>query len=1471
MPIQTNLSVSPYYDDFAQSKDYYKILFKPSVAVQVRELNQLQSILQNQIEQFGDNIFNTGTIISGCNFQYYSNYPYVKINDLTIAGLGVTVNNYIGLYANNAANLTAYIMTANSGYESQAPDLNTLFVRYINSGNTGVATAFSPQDVLTIFDSNNSIFAVNVPVGGSGAGFSNTDTVVFMPAITVTNTGAISNGALVNDPVSLANAIVVGVNTTAIPGSLVLNLSPYANALTNTSLTSNAWSFNVGNTVTINNGGSSVTGTIQSIIGFGATATPVTDGAGRVQNIIMLTQGNGYVVPPVATIQSTNVAANVTSLSLTAQNYLAQVTVANSINAPVGSGYAFGVSAGVIFQKGYFLYVSPQTIVVDKYSNTPDGVVVGFNTSEAIINSNIDPSLLDNSSGTLNTQAPGADRLQLTPNLVVLNSASSEANTEFFAITAFSQGQPYLQNQQTSYNVIGNEIAQNIKDTSGDFVIDPFLISTQVANNVTNEANTFQVTIDPGLAYISGKRVQTYTNYTLSVNQATATAVANVPVALNYGNYTQVTGHAGVFDFTIGDIVTFYDAPKGYYSSNTYWLTGNVAPPSTANGVIGTARIRSKILVPGTGNPGTANAVFNLYLYDINMNPGYNFRNVKSVYYISTTGSGYAGIADMVLITDPSTNTSIATVVNTNSTGMLFYHGAPSTKNANNINYIYRDLRNANSGGVLSIVTNGTEYHPYTPNSTLSNTQLSDLNLIPSANLQASANYSGAFTTTTTSNVISGYTGNALSTFIAGDHLKIFSNSTVNEVRRIVGVINSTSVQLESNVTVSNTSPGANVVFFHPQYLPFPVVNRPDRSANIDSTGQILTITLNKANSSSYFTSNVVFRTELHIQKVNPTPITKTTNRYTWVKLNLANVQPLATFTGTLTNGNTWITAVTGANTSISTGNGQNVFVYANVAGIPAGTYLTGFINTSPTNTVLNMSASATAGVTAAINTYTTNTTGPWCLGTPDVFRLKYVFLDSNTNIIATTANTGTLVTNQFYIDHNQNADFYDHGYLHLNQGSNLEIANGQGLLVAFDHFTNSSSGFYAGKVSYPTNDALSFATLNSTNTGGSVHTHEIPEFLKKNDGTYHDLIDHVDFRPRVVPTATVTYAISSATINPQILNANNRFGNNALLSKIGFPAPSSNYSSTIEYYLGRMDRVVIDDNGLITAIPGTPAANNFTPPPQPANTMTINLLYIPPYPSVAQQLSPNYVNIVDKSIASQTFTYQRLTGHTIAVPQLTSSQQQQYQPAVYTMADIGHLEARIAALEYYVSLSSLEQAVQGLTIPSSLNGTLNRFKYGFFADNFSSTQYTDTTNPEYNAKIVNQEVVPNQFVINIPHIPHPANVGTVMNTTGKITTLPFTPKKHTGNPVATVANTVVANTVANTVSNTVSNTVVANTVSNTASNTVSVNSTPVTYGGTSNVVPSVAKTETPVTSGTGTIVYGGIGGGGAGYRNLPK
>ena len=70
----TNLKISPYFDDFDRSKNYQKVLFKPGYSVQTRELNTLQSTLQNQVERFGQHIFKEGSVVIPGNISFNLNF-----------------------------------------------------------------------------------------------------------------------------------------------------------------------------------------------------------------------------------------------------------------------------------------------------------------------------------------------------------------------------------------------------------------------------------------------------------------------------------------------------------------------------------------------------------------------------------------------------------------------------------------------------------------------------------------------------------------------------------------------------------------------------------------------------------------------------------------------------------------------------------------------------------------------------------------------------------------------------------------------------------------------------------------------------------------------------------------------------------------------------------------------------------------------------------------------------------------------------------------------------------------------------------------------------------------------------------------------------------------------------------------------------------------------------------------------------
>ena len=87
----TNLKISPYFDDFDRSKNYQKVLFKPGYSVQTRELNTVQSILQNQIDRFGSHVFKDGSVVIPGNMDYSVSYKAVLVQPLMN---GISVETY---------------------------------------------------------------------------------------------------------------------------------------------------------------------------------------------------------------------------------------------------------------------------------------------------------------------------------------------------------------------------------------------------------------------------------------------------------------------------------------------------------------------------------------------------------------------------------------------------------------------------------------------------------------------------------------------------------------------------------------------------------------------------------------------------------------------------------------------------------------------------------------------------------------------------------------------------------------------------------------------------------------------------------------------------------------------------------------------------------------------------------------------------------------------------------------------------------------------------------------------------------------------------------------------------------------------------------------------------------------------------------------------------------------------------------
>ena len=132
MPQSINLNSTPYFDDFEESKNYKKVLFKPGVSLQARELTSLQSALQNQIEICSNAIFSEGQILDGGNIDYISDFNYVTLED-NFNGIPVInyINDLIGLtLIGSVSGIKAKVISVISSVESDISK-NTLYVKYL--------------------------------------------------------------------------------------------------------------------------------------------------------------------------------------------------------------------------------------------------------------------------------------------------------------------------------------------------------------------------------------------------------------------------------------------------------------------------------------------------------------------------------------------------------------------------------------------------------------------------------------------------------------------------------------------------------------------------------------------------------------------------------------------------------------------------------------------------------------------------------------------------------------------------------------------------------------------------------------------------------------------------------------------------------------------------------------------------------------------------------------------------------------------------------------------------------------------------------------------------------------------------------------------------------------------------------------------------------------------------------------------
>ena len=141
MPIKftDNLFSRTYKDDFADSDNYHRVLFNSGRALQARELTQLQTIIQRELETFGRNIFKEGANVAPAGVTINTRYEFIKL-DTTTNTLPVDTSNYAGKeFEGNDTGIKVKVLEV---VAATASDPATLYVTYTDT--TGGSAGDSP-------------------------------------------------------------------------------------------------------------------------------------------------------------------------------------------------------------------------------------------------------------------------------------------------------------------------------------------------------------------------------------------------------------------------------------------------------------------------------------------------------------------------------------------------------------------------------------------------------------------------------------------------------------------------------------------------------------------------------------------------------------------------------------------------------------------------------------------------------------------------------------------------------------------------------------------------------------------------------------------------------------------------------------------------------------------------------------------------------------------------------------------------------------------------------------------------------------------------------------------------------------------------------------------------------------------------------------------------------------------------------
>ena len=1181
MALSTDFNVDPYYDDYDETKNFHRVLFKPGYAVQAREVTQLQTILQKQIERHGEHLFKNGSIVLGCELNYDNEAKSLKL-ETQYSGADVSVSSFANTIINGGtSNARGRIVSTEAGTASEQP---TLMFHYMNNN------TFQDGETITIVGSSTSANTI------SAAGVSGLADAVANSSVCSINSGVFYVGGFF---------VMLDAQT--------LTLEKY------TSTPSYRVGIQVTETITTSDGDGSLLDPAQGAYNYAAqganrytltlslskkafsAADPVEAAADEnFYQLLKVSSGQKlqevkYPVyselEKVLARRTSDESGDYTVIPFNLQKVAHQGITGTTANS--GTGLASRLTgAGTLFQKelsiGDIVYLSGATTTTATVDTIISNTVVTLDGSLATDTSGQSIHFENKYSAGLDpgkAYVKGYEYENISTKYVTVDKGRDTANVSTFGLNTSFGNKLHVERANGYFDVSAHQILDLHSVLSANVVTGTDTVDTiHGTTNLTNQSRT----------KVGTARVRDMDWYTGSGNDANGSHYHSDYIMYLY-DVRSSNNKTGV----VGDTISYLGSAGELYSSEDVY----------ANSTASTFAMQTDIVKIGTSTTSHVNSTF----YRIGDGSTSNTTHFAKLAQIDNAYNGAT-----VKITTPVLNKMIAIDSVVDGNFNIALENPSST------------IYNVSGDGVILLEeqtsANGVANVTYTRNvvSSFGNSTVTSL--------QLDSNMSNRtyFSANTTGGPISG----ECSTFDISFQLKDVKSVSVASQDATLALWRVANADVHKRSKVGE-NPNANAILktTHLNTLIYPLPDSPlantrnfSYTYKYSTSGETLAngqITITPTDSGAFgIAGSPITATqadENFLVVITKSRSDATSDSHTAVSngqyLSFAN-----------TDGESRSIAVSSGSAVIQTRctSAVNVAVTYTATKTTAGNIRTKTITQGNGNVAYNVT---TIGGSPSANTLNTHKgVGQYFVDAPtrtvgekielpvtDVFNIVKIVdsgslsIDISNTMLSATANN---ITSAYALDTGMRDNYYGHSSVYLKPGYSPPKGK---IVIIFDRFAHAGKGYFTVS-SYP----ITGSDREYNNGADTFGYGNVPTYTSPTTGESFKLSDCVDFRPYIAEntndgTTAVSYDIATST---------------DAITPGSILIPDSDTTSTLDYsyYLPRIDKLTLTRDRQFEIIKGKANADPIAPPDD-EDSMTLYTLKIPAYTFALTDIESRYID----------------------------------------------------------------------------------------------------------------------------------------------------------------------------------------------------------------------------------------------------